>query len=97
MSKITMPEPVAWGIYNPTFRSYELSKEKVETKYRDDGTVVYVVVPFITTDQAEAYVTAKVREALEEAAALCDRFAERNMHPEECAGAIRTLIPKEST
>lgn len=62
---IPMPEPVAWGIYNPTLRLYELSKEKVETKYRDDGTVVYVVVPFITTTQAEAYKDACVREALE--------------------------------
>ncbi|MFA7386493.1 MAG: hypothetical protein WCZ87_02395 [Thiohalobacteraceae bacterium] len=50
-----------------------------------------------TASQMKAYAAAKVREALEDAAALCDRFAERRMHPTECAGAIRTLIPKEPT
>src|SRR5690606_29217321 len=44
----------------------------------------------------EAYAAAKVREALEDAAALCDRFAERGMHPTECAGAIRAMIPTDS-
>ena len=28
----------------------------------------------------------------EECAALCDRFAERQMHPAECAAAIRTRV-----
>lgn len=30
-------------------------------------------------------------QTLEEAAKVCDRFAERGMHPSECAGAIRAL------
>lgn len=35
---------------------------------------------------------AKARaEAIEECARVCDRFASRNMHPAECAGAIRAL------
>ena len=49
----------------------------------------------ITTTQAESYADARVREALEDSAALCDRFAERGMHPTECAGAIRAMIPTD--
>ena len=33
--------------------------------------------------------------ALEECAAICDRFADRQMHPAECAAAIRALKEKK--
>jgi hypothetical protein len=32
---------------------------------------------------------------LERAASLCDRFAARDMHPAECAAAIRAMKGKE--
>lgn len=38
-----------------------------------------------------AYAAACRAAALEEAAGICDRFAEREMHPAECAAAIRAL------
>ena len=38
-----------------------------------------------------AYGEACARAAIEAAAGICDRFAEREMHPAECAGAIRRL------
>lgn len=38
---------------------------------------------------------AKAREeAIEECARVCDRFAERDMHPAECAAAIRAIKQK---
>lgn len=44
------------------------------------------------TDAAmREYGRACERAAYEEAAALCDRFAERQMHPAECASAIRAM------
>lgn len=64
--------------------------------------------PLITTDQAEAYAAAKVREAMEEAAQACEaRIGQHavGMKPEdvedcdqearECAAAIRALIPQQ--
>ena len=43
------------------------------------------------TTQQHAFTRAVERAAYERAAALCDRFAERQMHPTECADAIRAL------
>lgn len=37
----------------------------------------------------EAFAKMVRDEEREACAALCDRFAERDMHPAECAGAIR--------
>ena len=34
-------------------------------------------------------------EVLEEAAKVCDRFAEREMHPAECAAALRAMKEPE--
>ena len=39
--------------------------------------------------QWRAIVAAEVAKEREECAALCDRFAARDMHPAECAAAIR--------
>lgn len=92
MTKVKLPEPVAWGVYVPALRSYELSKTKVETKYMDDGTVVYVAVPFITTTQAEDYADARVRAALEEAAEIAYRHNDFATYY-----VIRALIPSTPT
>ncbi|CAM4134651.1 hypothetical protein [Kerstersia similis] len=104
MSKVTMPEPVAvvvsdfaifWAVTGPVAPLIERNGVRV-------GSLL------ITTDQAEAYATAKVREALEEAAQACEARIGTHapgMTPEDvedcdeearlCAGAVRSLIPKE--
>ena len=46
---------------------------------------------YYTADQLRAYGAACRVKALKDAAELCDRFAERDMHPAECAAAIRAL------
>ena len=94
MTKVTMPEPVAWVRRHPdgTLTAEFLEDAVISPTRKQSG----AWMPMITTTQAEAYADARVREALEEAAALCDRFAERGMHPTECAGAIRAMIPKEA-
>ena len=42
-----------------------------------------------SADQVRAIVAAEVAKEREACAALCDRFAARDMHPAECAAAIR--------
>ena len=59
-------------------------------------------VPVITTDQAEAYADARVREALEEAAQTCEArigtgdagidTSDCDEEAQECAAAIRALL-----
>jgi hypothetical protein len=44
-----------------------------------------------TEAEMRAYGEACARAAIEAAAGICDRFAEREMHPAECAGAIRRM------
>lgn len=69
MSKL---EPVA---YLHTCRKKPSSKALKWQK--DDPTLKskgYVAEPLVTVDQAEAYAAAKVREALEEAAKVCDEY-----------------------
>jgi hypothetical protein len=44
--------------------------------------------------QMRAYGEACARAAIEAAAGICDRFAEREMHPAECAGAIRRMAAR---
>lgn len=110
MTKIQMPEPVAWqihpadygigakGVYARTDRA-----EQVEA-WRKKG---WAPSPLITTNQAEDYATAKVREqtptiygdayragwkaALEEAAEI----ARRIYKGPEIEKRIRALIPTE--
>mgnify|MGYP001266251943 CR=1 FL=1 len=47
--------------------------------------------PVLGSKKVIAFARAVERAAYERAAALCDRFAERQMHPAECADAIRAL------
>ena len=44
---------------------------------------------YYTADQLRAYGAACAAEQRELDARICDRFAARDMHPAECAGAIR--------
>ena len=50
---------------------------------------------YYTTAKVQAYARDFARavraQTLEDAAELCDRFAERGMHPAECAAAIRGM------
>lgn len=43
----------------------------------------------LTIDRLQCLVGRAIAVEREECAAICDRFALRNMHPAECAGAIR--------
>jgi hypothetical protein len=49
---------------------------------------------YFDADQMRAYGEACARAAIEAAAGICDRFAEREMHPAECAGAIRRMAAR---
>ena len=44
---------------------------------------------YVLHSDHEAALAAAVAKEREECAALCDRFAQREMHPAECAAAIR--------
>lgn len=64
MSKVTIPEPVTVWKRDCGYRN----ATNLPVILRDGET-------FITTDQAEAYAAARVREALENAAKVCDEQA----------------------
>ena len=106
MSKVTLPEPDAYLYVNGDHRGVSLN-------FRSDmdlseGTVRHAL---ITTDQAEAYAAAKVRDALDRAIAICDAAYEQgkgeyraSCNPyfeggcdaaESIESKIRTLISKE--
>jgi hypothetical protein len=74
MSKVTIPEPVAWLLYSPAANSKHATTEEVETKRLSDGSVAYTSSPLVLASEAEAYAAAKAREALEEAAKVCDTY-----------------------
>lgn len=61
MSKITMLEPVAWRIYRSKRWCFAYAAGRNLCQCTGDWQGL------VTTDQAEAYAAAKVREALEEA------------------------------
>lgn len=88
MSNVKKPEPVAW-------RYWRESRKRFVYLFKEPKVLQRRHQCLITTGQAEAYANERVREALEQAAGICDRFAGRGMHPAECAGAIRALIPKQ--
>lgn len=52
-----------------------------------------VQMQFVCADGAVSWIALERFAALviEECAQVCDRFAERDMHPTECAGAIRSM------
>ena len=72
MSKVAMPEPVAY---------LQICRKKPESKSLTYGKDVpalknlgYAPNPLFSAGQLEAYAAAKVREALEEAAKVCDAY-----------------------
>jgi len=93
MSTVKMPGPVAYAHIAKDGFIRMWSKEKTNLKAVTES-IGKEPIALITTDQAEAYKDTCVREALEEAAGLCDRFSNRMMSAEECADAIRAMIPK---
>jgi len=46
---------------------------------------------WVFREMLQRFARAVRAQTLEDAAALCDRFAERGMHPAECAAAIRGM------
>lgn len=83
MTKATMPEPA--GFIKPySLRSLEGLSDQglIYTEIRRRGDDERTI-PIFTTDQAEAYKDACVREALEEAAHIVDANAA------DCTGRIR--------
>ena len=101
-NKATMPEPVAYAIFaeNGNIRLWS-----TEPRDLPDLDSLGPMRQLITTNQAEAYADARVREALEEAAQTCEArigtgdagidTSDCDEEAQECAVAIRALIPKE--
>ena len=97
-NKTMMPEPDAYIIQQEeTRQNHEVDVKQEEWGFEKNNPRLKLIGSLYSSEKMEAYANARVRAALEEAAELCDRFAERDMHPGECAGAIRALIPKEDT
>ena len=95
MSKVTMPEPVAWRIYRSKRWCFAYAAGRNLCQCTGDWQGL------VTTDQAEAYAAAKVSEALEEAARICDAQSKEwdsdsliteKDYAEFCAVSIRALI-----
>lgn len=104
MSQVKMPEPVTWVRQHPdgALTAEFLENEVIEPVRKQSG----AWKPLITTTQAEAYADARVREALEEAAAIADQKSRigvlrsleathKSDAAREIAGAIRALIPQQ--
>lgn len=94
-NKTTMPEPVARGIFYQSVmpQGWAYNKEAAQAIADENYPELKVEVkPLITTDQAEAYAAAKVREALEEAIDLCE--TDGALYTAfDMAEHIRALIP----
>ena len=82
MTEIAMPDPVAYAHRDILRRGNCVERIYPTAKHGSES------VGLITTDQAEAYANARVREALEEAAQITDGFD----HFATC-DAIRALLP----
>lgn len=101
MSNVPMPEPVAWVRRHPdgALSAEYLRNEAIEPVRKESG----AWIPMITTTQAQAYTDARVKEALEEAAAIVDANATactgqiRKGLLRSNAAAIRALIPNPPT
>lgn len=99
-NKKTMPDPVAYAIFAENGNIRIWSKEPRDLPDLDSLGPMHHL---ITTEQAEAYADACVREALEEAAQTCEArigtgdagidTSDCDEEAQECAVAIRDLIP----
>lgn len=70
MTKVTMPDPVAYAHRDILRRGNCVERIYPTAKHGSES------VGLITTDQAEAYANARVREALEQAAGIIKANAE---------------------
>lgn len=108
MTKLTMPEPVAWMLECQTLTgdtSWKLSWEQSGESVCHRLTGENYEKALITTDQAEAYAEDRVRVALEAAAkvAMGAPITADMLDSEDAkavcfhaASKIRALIPKEN-
>lgn len=96
-------EPVAWLEAEPSARGMQakdvLCSMMYSTRVHTSGAPctsnpVWPLYAAPVSAPAPADRDAIRNEAYEDAAALCDRFAKREMHPAECAGAIRMMKSK---
>ncbi len=101
MSKVTMPKPVGYFACDPKTLNPEWGEECVcqDDIYCPDDTGT-VGRAFVFVDQAEAYTTAKVRKALEEAAEVAESCVcscccsdDQKFTAQDAAQRIRALIP----
>ena len=105
MSKISMPEPVAW-MFDEANQIGQLSTRLCWARRGVPPAYGQNHKGLVTVETVEAYATAKVREALEEAAQACEARIGTHapgMTPEDvedcdeeariCAGVIRALVP----
>lgn len=82
MTRVTMPEPVAYQYENPFSKTLTLNWRK--------SPALGTFTPLFTEGQAEAYANQRVKQALEEAAEIADQHNDFSTYD-----AIRALIPKE--
>lgn len=96
MSKVSMPEPVAWMIDEPNqigglSTKLHWARGAIKPAYGQHHQGL------ITTTQAEAYADARVREAFEGAIAALETCrttgAVRNITVDACVAKVRGLIP----
>lgn len=94
MTKIQMPEPVAYLVENKNNDGFGALHFDPTFAV---GDIDLAITPLHTDKQAEAYAIARVREALEEAEDAVTTLYEADDGPflVEIARAIRALIPKE--
>jgi len=98
MSKVTMPDPVAYAIFSENGNIRIWSRVPRDLPDLDSLGPMHQL---ITTAQAEAYAAAKVREVLEEAAIVVEKNALACTPTTAVillsqAQAIRALIQKEA-
>lgn len=65
-----------------------MTKDEIIRLAREAGDDVEHTLPS-DLDFLERFAELVAKQAREECAEICDRFALRNMHPAECAAAIR--------
>lgn len=89
MSDVKMPEPSAYAVMcgGDLYEVYSSATTAAYAASNIDGYLV-TIDRLITTDQAEAYAAAKVREAFEQATFIADGYADN----EGIADHIRALI-----
>ena len=69
-----------------------MTKDNIIQMAREAGiSDTYFDFQMVSPEYLERFATLVVAAQREECAELCDRFAVRDMHPAECAAAIRKM------